>query len=46
MSLTSPYSLKQANKQKKGHYCSSGIVPAQPIHRHFKEVTVTLLALH
>ena len=46
MSLTFPYSLKQANKQTKGHYSSSGIVPAQPIHRHFKEVIVTLLALY
>ena len=43
MSLASSYSLKQANK--KGHNHSSGIVLAHSIHRHFKEVIITLLLL-
>ena len=44
MSLTSSYSLKQANK--KGHNRSSGMVLAHSIHRlNFKEVIITLLLL-
>ena len=43
MSLTSSYSLKQANK--KGHNRSSGIVLAHSVHRYFKEVIITLLLL-